>query len=63
MKPAQERKLEVSGFESCMFGDSGKHFGADFDRIVERPSVFALRGMAELNVGAARTPFQGPSDS
>jgi hypothetical protein len=36
-----------------MFGDSGKHFRADFDGIVKRPGVFAQGGMAELGMEAA----------
>ena len=44
---------EVFRFESGMFGDSGKHFGADFYGIVKRPGVFAHSGVEELGVGAA----------
>ena len=45
--------LEVLGFKSGMFGDSGEHFRANFDGVVERPGVFALDGMAQLSVRAA----------
>jgi hypothetical protein len=46
-------RLEVFRRKSRMFGDSGEHFGSDFDGVVECPGVFASGGMAKLGVGAA----------
>src|SRR6266404_3310537 len=46
-------RLQVLGRKSRVFGDSGKHFGANFDGVVESPCVFALGWMGELSMGAA----------
>jgi hypothetical protein len=46
-------ELQILGFQACVFGDSGEHVGANFDRVVKRPSVFALGWMAELSMGTA----------
>ena len=44
--------LEILGFESREFRDSGEHFGANLDRVVECPRIFALGWMAELSMRA-----------
>ena len=55
------RKLEVVGFEACLFGDAGEHFGADFDSFVKSENEIRVVGVGEDFVGAGLA-FDLPTD-
>ena len=55
------RKLEVAGFEAGVFGETGEHFGADLDAIVEGEDKIRILGMGQNLMGAGLA-FELPTD-
>ena len=59
----KSNQLEVLRFEACALGNAGKHFGANFHCVMERPGEFTFAWVLKLNVRGTFLCLDGPPDS